>query len=196
MDQEDINYKTLRKIQQQEKTFPLLTKIDRNFYQKFSEYLKNLQRIAEKEENSQKIKLFDDEIQNTKKIAFNIYELREKKIIQAALSKVRGGKPDLKNLLEIEKRLYDSLVKQIIVSREEILEQKLEKKTDVKLSPETGEKKKKIPNTNAIVRVTQDTPEFVGTNMKTYSLRKDDVLTLPKEMSEPLLKRGVVEQIK
>ncbi len=195
MDQEDINYKTLRKIQQQEKTFPLLTKIDRNFYQKFSEYLKNLQRIAEKEENSQKIKLFDDEIQNTKKIAFNIYELREKKIIQAALSKVRGGKPDLKNLLEIEKRLYDSLVKQIIVSREEILEQKLEKKTDVKSAPETGKKEKKS-NTNAIVRVTQDTPEFVGTNMKTYSLRKDDVLTLPKEMSEPLLKRGVVEQIK
>ena len=59
----------------------------------------------------------------------------------------------------------------------------------------TGKKEKKS-NTNAIVRVTQDTPEFVGTNMKTYSLRKDDVLTLPKEMSEPLLKRGVVEQIK
>jgi len=62
MDQEDINYKTLRKIQQQEKTFPLLTKIDRNFYQKFSEYLKNLQRIAEKEENLQKIKLRKDDV--------------------------------------------------------------------------------------------------------------------------------------
>ena len=195
MDEDDINYKVLRKIQQQEKNLPLLTKIDRNFYQKFLEYLKNLQRIAEKEDDANKLKLFDDEIQNTKKIAFNIYELREKKIIQAALSKVRGGKPDLKNLLEIEKRLYDSLVKQIIVSREEILEQKLEKKTDVKSAPETGKKEKKS-KTNAIVRVTQDTPEFVGTNMKTYSLRKDDVLTLPKEMSEPLLKRGVVEQIK
>jgi hypothetical protein len=32
--------------------------------------------------------------------------------------------------------------------------------------------------------------------MKTYSLRKDDVLTLPEEMSNPLLKRGVVKQIK
>ena len=195
MDQEEINYKTLRKIQQQEKNSPLLTKIDQKFYQKFSEYLKNLQRIAEKEDDANKLKLFDDEIQNTKKIAFNIYELREKKIIQTALSKVRGGKPDLKNLLDIEKKLFDSLVKKIIVSREEILEQKLEKKTDVKSAPETGKKEKKS-NTNAIVRVTQDTPEFVGTNMKTYSLRKDDVLTLPKEMSEPLLKRGVVEQIK
>jgi len=124
MDQEDINYKTLRRIQQQEKTLPLLTKIDRNFYEKFSEYLTNLQRIAANEENTQKKQLFDDEIQNTNKIGFNIYELREKKIVQAALSKVRGGKPDLTNLLEIEKKLFDSLVEQIIVSRGEILEQK------------------------------------------------------------------------
>ena len=194
MDEEDINYKVLRKIQQQEKNLPLLTKIDRNFYTKFSEYLTNLQIIAEKEEDSQKIKLFNDEIQNTKKISINIYELREKKIVQAALSKVRGGKPDLKNLLDIEKKLFESLVDQITISRRDILEQKVEK-TETKSSPEPVEKEKK-PNVNTIVRVTQNTPEFVGTNMKTYSLRKDDVLTLPNEMSGLLLKRGVVKQIK
>ena len=54
----------------------------------------------------------------------------------------------------------------------------------------------KIENTNPIVRVTIDIPEFIGTDMKTYSLRKDDVLSLPKEMSEPLLKRDVIKQIK
>jgi len=195
MDEDDISYKALRKIQQQEKTLPLLTIIDQNFYKKFSEYLKNLQRIAENEENSQRIQLFNDEIQNTKNIALNIYELREKKIVQAALSRVRGGKPDLKNLLEIEKKLFDSLVEQIIVSRKELLEQKIEKKIKTKSAQGTGEKEKKN-NTNAIVRVTQDTPEFVGTDMKTYSLRKNDVLTLPEEMSIPLLERGVVKQIK
>ena len=195
MDQDDINYKILRKIQQQEKTLPLLTKIDRNFYEKFSEYLTNLQRIAANEENTQKKQLFDDEIQNTKKIGLNIYELREKKIVQTALSKVRGGKPDLTNLLKIEKKLFDSLVEQIIVSRGEILEQKVEKKRDTKSKPKTVEKEKE-PNTNAIVQVVQDTPEFVGTDMKTYSLRKDDILTLPDEMSELLLKRGVVKLIK
>lgn len=195
MDEDDISYKALRKIQQQEKTLSLLTRIDQNFYKKFSEYLKNLQRIAENEENSQRIQLFNDEIQNTKNIALNIYELREKKIVQAALSRVRGGKPDLKNLLEIEKKLFDSLVEQIIVSRKELLEPKIEKKIKTKSTQGTGEKEKKN-NTNAIVRVTQDTPEFVGTDMKTYSLRKNDVLTLPEEMSVPLLERGVVKQIK
>ena len=194
MDEDDISYKALRKIQQQEKTLPLLTRIDQNFYKKFSKYLKNLQRIAENEENSQRIQLFNDEIQNTKNIALNIYELREKKIVQAALSKVRGGKPDLKNLLEIEKKLFDSLVEQIIVSRKELLEQKIEKKIKTKSTQVTGEKEPEN-NTNAIVQVTQDTPEFVGTDMKTYLLRKDDILTIPEEMSAPLLKRGVVKQI-
>lgn len=195
MDEDDISYKTLRKIQQQEKKLPLLTRINQNFYKKFSEYLRNLQRIAENEENSQRIQLFNDEIQNTKNIALNIYELREKKIVQAALSKVRGGKTDLKNLLEIEKKLFDSLVEQIIVLRKELLEQKIEKKIKTKSTQVIGEKENKN-NTNAIVQVTQDTPEFVGTDTKTYSLRKDDVLTLPEEMSNPLLKRGVVKQIK
>jgi DNA replication initiation complex subunit (GINS family) len=195
MDENDISYKALRKIQQQEKTLPLLTRINQNFYKKFSEHIKNLQRIAENEENSHKIKLFNDEIQNTKNIALNIYELREKKIVQAALSKVRGGKPNLKNLLKIENKLFDSLVEQIIVSRKEILEQKIEKNIKTKSTQGTGEKEQEN-NKNAIVRVTRDTPEFVGTDMKTYSLRKDDVLTLPEEMSTPLLKRGIVKQIK
>jgi len=195
MDQGDINYKILRKIQQQEKNLSLLTKIDKNFYKNFSDYLINLQRISANEENTQKKKLFNDEIQNTKKIGLNVYELREKKIVQAALSKVRGGKPDLTNLLEIEKKLFDSLVGQIIVSRGKILEEIVEKKNNEKSKPETVEKKKE-PNTNIIVRVIQDTPEFVGTDMKTYSLRKDDILTLPDEMSELLLKRGVVKLIK
>ena len=106
MEANEISYKTLRRIHQLEKTSQLFIKIGVNFYHKLSEYLKNLESIIEQEENSQKIKLFNDEIQNTKKLAFGIYELREKKIVQAALSKVHGAKPDLKNALDIEKKLY------------------------------------------------------------------------------------------
>ena len=196
MDIEEINYKTLRRIQQLEKNQPLLTKIDTNFYRQLSAYLKNLEKIVEKEENPQKIKLFNDEIQNTKKIAFSIYELREKKIVQAALSTVRSGKPDLKNLLDIENKLYDSLVEQISASRKTIFEKKSEEVKKNEVKPEKIEKKEKKTNTNPIVRVVEDMPEFVGIDMKTYSLRKEDVLTLSKEMSEPLLKRGIIKQIK
>jgi DNA replication initiation complex subunit (GINS family) len=195
MDAEDINYKNLRRIQQLEKNSPLPTKIDSNFYQNLSSYLKTLEKMAEKEENQQKIKLIKEELQNTKKIADNVYELREKKIVQAALSTVRGGKPDLKNLIEPEKKLFNTLVDQIIASRKTIFEKKSEEIKEDKVKPKEETEEKKT-NDNPIVRVTKDIPEFVGTDMKTYSLRKEDVLSISKEMSEPLLKRGVVKQIK
>ena len=194
MEENEISYKILRQIQQLEKTSPFLTKIDPNFYNKLIEYLKNLKSVIEQEEESQKIKLFDDEIKNTEKLAFSIYEFREKKIVQAALSKVRGGKPDLRNILDIEKRLYESLIEQIILTRKKILEEKSQEKG--KNDAKNQKKREREINNNPVVRVIEDIPEFVGTDMKTYSLRKDDIISIQKQMSEPLIKRRVVKQIK
>ena len=59
----------------------------------------------------------EKEIQNIEKIFVGICEIREKKIVQAALSKARGGKPGLKNMLDEEKRLFDSIVDIILQSR-------------------------------------------------------------------------------
>lgn len=194
---EEISYKTLRRLQQGEQTSPVLTKINANFYQDLSSYIKTIEQNVGNEKNSQKLKLFTDEAQNTKKIANSIYELREKKIVQAALATARGAAPDLKNLLDIEKKLYNALVEQIAVSRKEIFEEPTDrhvKKQPVNLY--VVDQPKRDPNTNPIVRVLEDTPEFIGTDEKTYSLRKEDVLSLPSEMTEPLLKKGVVKQVK
>ncbi|UCH71988.1 MAG: hypothetical protein JSW62_00100 [Thermoplasmatales archaeon] len=193
MYENDISYRTLRRIQQLEKTSPFLTKIDDKFYYKLKEYLKNLENEIHQEENPQKIKLFKDEINNTKKLAMNIYEFREKKIVQHALSKVRGAKVDLKNLLENERELFESLVEQILDTRRKIMEEP----SDDKNSKPNNSKKKEIVATNkSIIRVLEDIPEFVGTDMKTYTLRKNDILTVSQQMSDSLIKRGVVKQIK
>jgi DNA replication initiation complex subunit (GINS family) len=102
---DDTAYKTFRKIQLEEEKSPLLTKIEQKFYSKLSEFQKNPNNMTEKE------------IQNVEKIFVGICEIREKKIVQAALSKVRGGKPDLKNMLDEEKKLFDSIVDIILQSR-------------------------------------------------------------------------------
>jgi DNA replication factor GINS len=160
--------------------------------------VKKLEEDVKKEEDPKKIKLFNEEIQNTKKIAFNIYELREKKIVTAALSTVRGGKPDLKNLLDVEKKLFDSLVREITASRRETLEgEKIEESREDE--PREGKRKidvKRTVNVNPIVLVLEDLPEFVGMDMKTYRLRRNDVVSLSKDMAEVLLKRGVAREIK
>ena len=194
---EEINYKTLRRLQQGEQTSSGLTKINVNFYQELFSYVKTIEQSVDNEKNPLKLKLFADEAQNTKKIANSIYELREKKIVQAALATARGASPDLKNLLDIEKKLYSALVEQIAVSRKEIFEEPTDRHLKKQLaSPPVVDPPKRDLNTNQIVRVLEDTPEFIGTDEKTYSLRKEDVLSLPSEMTEPLLKKGVIKQVK
>ena len=84
MNADDITYVAIRKIQLLEEKSPLLTKIDRDFYSETLEYLEDSGEIPE------------EEIQTIKRIIDNIYEQREKKIMKAALSKARGGRPDVK----------------------------------------------------------------------------------------------------
>jgi DNA replication factor GINS len=193
---ENINYKTLRRAQQDEQASSLLTKINVSFYKDLSLYIQTLERSIENEKNPLKLKLFTDEVQNTKKIANSIYELREKKIVQAALATARSATPDLTNLLEIEKKLYRSLVEQIIVSRSEIFEKPTDFPVTTPPASPTSNQAKQDSNTHPIVRVLEDTPAFIGTDGNTYLLRKEDVLSMPSEMTEPLLKKKVVEPVK
>ena len=102
---DDTPYRTLRKIQLSEEKYPLLTKIDKNFYSQLAEYQKNPDDLSEREN------------QDIERIISSVYGIREKKIVQAALSKIRGGKPDLKNMLDEEKKLFDSIVATLLQSR-------------------------------------------------------------------------------
>ena len=196
MDTDDINYKKLRKIQQLEKTSSSLTKINNDFYFKLSDYLKNLEKITKAENDPNRKKLFYDEIENTKKIALNIYELREKKLVQSALSKVRGGNPDIKNVINLEKKLFETISQQINNFRKNILEKQSNQVEDSKVLRDKLNKNMRTDNKKTIVRVLENIPEFIGTDMKTYRLRKNDVLTVSNEMFAPLDKRGVVKEIK
>jgi len=106
---DETPYRTLRKIQLSEEKVPLLTKIDKNFYSQISEYQKNPDDLSERE------------IQDIERIVSSVYGIREKKIVQAALSKIRGGKPDLKNMLDEEKKLFDSIVGTLLQSRKNFI---------------------------------------------------------------------------
>lgn len=204
MDENEINYKNLRKIQQIEKESPALTKIESSFYTALSDYLKYLDTRLEKESSPQKQMLLKEEVQNTRKISTNIYEQREKKVILAAISKTRGGEPDLKNLVGVERNLFDSILQMMAQTREELLNKKTREKEDekaieVSIEPKAENKKHEIitqkpQNTNPIVIVAKDIPEFMGTDAKKYNLRKGDVLSLPKDMSDTLSKRDAVKE--
>ena len=201
MDEDEISYKNLRKIQQMEKNSPVLTGLKSGFYNELFEYLENLDGRLGKESSSQKQMFMRDEIQNTKKIATNIYEQREKKILLAAVSKARSGNPDRKNMLDVEKNLFDAVLGLLLQSREWFLENKTKKNENVTNSEKTESKKENIveekqENSNPVLLVTKGIPEFIGTDTKRYNLRKDDIVSMPENMSDMLLKRNVAEKIK
>ena len=201
MEEDEINYKTLRKIQQMEKSSPILTELTPNFYYDLSDYLDNLEKRLQNETSVQKQTLLKYEIKNIINISTNIYEQREKKILLAAISKARGGSPDLKNMADIEKDLYENILEYMYYLRKKILKMKNSKnhknetKSDKKEEEDEEIKQQKKDNTNQILRITSDIPEFIGTDEKKYNLRNNDVISLTDDMSQMLTKRGVAERI-
>jgi len=193
MDEDELSYKALRKIQQLEKNSPILTEVLPSFYEDLSIYLDGLNNRFNSESSSQKKMILEDEIENTKKIAISIYEHREKKILLAAVSKARGGNPDLKNLVEKEKILFDSVLDLMDQLRKQLLNQK---KFIGKNAQYKNNKKEDSESLNPIVRIKENIPEFIGTDEKKYNLRNGDILSIPEDMSEMLSKRGVAEKIK
>jgi DNA replication factor GINS len=207
---EEINYRTLRKIQQMEKNSSILTDLDNDFYKNLEKYLLDLNNSLESESDDHKKKLLNEEIENTKKIITSIYEQREKKILLTAISKARGGKPDLKFMVSTERDFFDSILKLIDTFRSKILENKktmvIGKVNSEVVNNETKKENKIIDNNNEIkilknrnlnpiIRVIKDIPNFVGTDAKKYSLKKNDIVSLPEDMKEMLLKRKVVEKL-
>jgi len=199
MEEDEINYRTFREIQQMEKNSPILTELKSDFYLNLSKYIDQLIDRLKNESSSQKQLLLKEEIKNTQKISINIYEQREKKILLAAISKARGGNPDIKNMVHIEKNLFDSILNVLKTTREKLLEKEsFEKKnnSETKKEPNKPEKPKEInKNKNPVVIVTENIPEFIGTNEKRYNLRKNDMISLPEDMYKMLSRRGVVKKV-
>jgi len=184
-----------------EKNSPGLTDLIPGFYNELSDYLGKLDSRSNDESSSQKKMILEDEIQNIKKIAVNIYEQREKKILLAAVSKARGGNPDLKNLESVEKGLFDSVLNLMLQSRGQLLEQEVVKnevKKEQKIveSDIKNDKDESQNNSNPIMKITEHIPEFIGTDEKKYNLREGDIVSLPENMGKMLSKKGVAQEIK
>ena len=203
MTDEEINYRTLRKIQQTEKNSPALSNIRSDFYKSLAEYLQELEQRYEKESSAQKKTLLKEEIENIKKISLSVYELREKKILLAAISKARGGNPDTNNVIDFENTLFKSVLNAMNSSRNTVFK-KEETENEVvddkenesdKIKAKKEDKDEKIEEHNPIVRVNKNMPEFIGTDQKKYYLRKNDIISMPQDMSATLSKRGVVERV-
>jgi len=205
----NFSYAKLRSLENMERQSPELTNIGNDFYKEVFIYMKELEKRFEEERNrnpsSKKILLISDELRNTKRIWKSIFERREKKIVQAALSAARGGDHTPKFMTQQEKIFYENLLKILHENRNAIFErgemqreneEKNEKQEFHAGSHEPAKDKEIKSNDDKIIRILKDVPPFVGSDMKNYSLKKEDVISMPKETAEILINRKAAEEIR
>jgi DNA replication initiation complex subunit (GINS family) len=112
-----ITYETLYEILRSEKNKEELCELDEIFYANVLEYLKEKTRILEEASSKSDIFSLDEkdntqvQLRNIRKIIREIYERREKKIINMALNKSRTNSDiiDTSNLLNPEQKFFQTL---------------------------------------------------------------------------------------
>ena len=88
----NITYETLFELLKREKDMTDLQKLDPNFFNDFVDYLNEKSKVLDKEDSLfsyDEKKKVEKQIDNAKRIIKEIYERREKKILNIALIKSR-----------------------------------------------------------------------------------------------------------
>ncbi len=112
-----ITYETLYEILRAEKNKEELCELDEKFYSNVLEYIKEKTQILQEASSKNDIFSLDErdntqvQLQNIRKIIREIYERREKKIIDMALNKSRTNSDiiDTSNLLISEQRFFETV---------------------------------------------------------------------------------------
>ena len=154
------------------------------------------------------------QLSNVKKLLSELYERREKKIINLALYKVKTGSElsALQNLLPEEKVLFDSVFSFLSRFRSGTLDRVLagmnvqnsnllvsESRFDSKIRTDST-----APNLDLIdykdiisVRFIKSVPKFLGPELETYGpFEENDIASMPKILASILIHKNRAEELK
>ncbi len=172
---EVITFELIRKIQTEEQNLPKLTKLPENFYNAISAYLEQKKQLALKDDKRTVL-----ETKNVKRLVEDIFNRRERKILNASIVSARTNiQPE--NLTEEEKGFYNSIVDMVKQRRDDKLQELLAEDR----------------NESSLIMFKEDAPEFVGSDLKNYGpFRKGDITRLPQDNMKVLMERGLIEEFK
>ena len=181
-----ITFNEIYDFSRKERQSDQLQKLPKSFLKDVAEYLKSKKEVASKEDD-----IFSEVIIKTKKQLENAITLfkelmlqRRKKILRLVLIATETGisKQDFENMLELEKELFEGLMKCINVS---------DRKFGEILNGEKKEKKMKQ------ILFLENVSEFVGfTGEKMGPYEKGQTAELPNEVANILISDGKCEDMK
>lgn len=171
---EPISFELIRRIQREEQRVPKLTKLPEDFYISLSAYLEQKRNLKEDRRTALEMK-------NIELLLEDIFNRRERKILNFAIIAARTGIPP-ENISMDEREFFDRIVAEIKGRRNDSLRKML------------GDKKEELAN---LIVFKEDVPEFVALDEKTYGpFKKGDIAKLPEENMKMLVERGIAEEFK
>ncbi|MCH8329102.1 MAG: hypothetical protein IIB81_01770 [Nanoarchaeota archaeon] len=206
----NITYEVLFELMKRESDTADLQKLEPNFFNDFVDYLNEKKNMLGKEDtlfSYDEKKKTEKQIENAKRIIKEIYERREKKILNIALlkSRTKSNVIDTSSLIENEKRFLDEAVKVLDIFRNDIINNIIDGKhaseitMQKKQNEETTEKaaEPKEGKSTKLVRFLCAVPKFVGKELEEYGpFAEEDIANLPAEIADVLIGKSRVEEIK
>ena len=204
-----ITYETLFELLKRERERSDLQKLEPSFFSDTINYIKDKKKILEAKSDSvfapEERKKTERQLENIYKIIKELYEKREKKIMQLALDKSRtqSNLIDTTPLLKEEKVFFDAATDLLDNYRQAILYTVLNEKLPF-MAP-LAEKKRKnefksaleISKSTRLVRFAHHVPKFVGPELEEYGpFEEEDIANLPLEIADVLINKGKAEEIK
>ncbi|MBI2655955.1 hypothetical protein HYX06_06050 [Candidatus Woesearchaeota archaeon] len=204
-----ITYETLFELLKRERERSDLQKLEPGFFSDTISYIKDKKKIIDAKSDSvfapEERKKTERQLENIYKIIKELYEKREKKIIQLALDKSRtqSNLIDATPLLKEEKVFFDAATDLLDSYRQAILYTVLNEKLPF-MAPLEEKKQKtefksalEIAKSTRLVRFSYHVPKFVGPELEEYGpFEEEDIASLPAEIADVLINKGKAEEIK
>ena len=205
-----IDFERITQVYREESSKKQLVSLEPDFYDAANEYLKRLEKEAAKSagENptAAKTQFLQDELRKARKRMEQVYQYRERKIALLAQSKASGVEVEPEGMTTQDAVLFERLLTVMNDLRGVVFfdgkipaghpqpPQQVEEK-----GPESGgappqKEPRQEGRKSATIYVTEDIPPFAGLEV-TYKLMREDIVSLPEEVAEVLVKRGKARRI-
>lgn len=222
-----VSYETFRKFHRKEKRNKRLQELPKEFYQACQDWLKRKRRTFEKSRGDTTSLYEIDNVKRIIKDIYDRREKKillmalhtvrsgatpenllpeERKFYDKAVSLLKDSREDLlKKVTEEEReeaKSGEEVEEEEIYNENEEKEEgeeeneKIEKKAE-KEKIKSNETEIKVKDNFRLVKVLEETPKFMGTDLKPYGpLDQGDLVTLPKDVAELLEKKDKVKTVK
>ena len=182
-----------------------LTKLPATFYKRLKILEIQIREIIEEsKDNAQRLEKANADVRKFSDMKLELHKNRERKLTDLAREKVNGQNPNMENVHHneneylislctvIEKHRTNTLLNEVSIDIDiPVLEEKKierEEKTTKKIEPQSDE--------YIEIKVLEDLPTFTGMDAKNYSLKNNDIVSIPIYNARILSDAGKVRLVK